>query len=72
MLAELYAMNRQWDLGLDAVARALARVEDGAVLRKTEAYRLKVLLCVRALPEPGAAELLLTGPSTWRPASAKA
>ena len=28
MLAELYGMNRQWDLGLDAVAQSLAHVEE--------------------------------------------
>ena len=42
MLAELYAMNRQWDLGLDAVARALAHVEETEErYYEAEAYRLK-------------------------------
>ena len=42
MLAELYAMNRQWDLGLDAVAQALAHVEETEErYYEAEAYRLK-------------------------------
>ena len=42
MLAELYAMNRQWDLGLEAVAQALAHVDEtDERYYEAEAYRLK-------------------------------
>ncbi len=42
MLAELYAMNRQWDPGLDAVAHALSHVDEtDERYYEAEAYRLK-------------------------------
>src|SRR6185436_11737895 len=42
MLAELYTMNRQWDLGIEAVEQALSHVEETEErYYEAEAYRLK-------------------------------
>lgn len=59
MLAELYTMNRQWDLGLEAVEQALAHVEETEErYYEAEAYRLKgELISARGgLAATGAAE----------------